>query len=311
MANKLWEKNVKVNADIDRFTVGRDREMDLFLAPYDVLGSIAHITMLESIGLLTAEELNTLTAELRHIYQDIENGNFRIEDDVEDVHSQVELLLTRQLGDMGKKIHSGRSRNDQVLVDLKLYTRDQLKQVAQKTHKLFEELQVQSERNKHFLLAVMMEYYCFIRPDELSNIRIGDIDAKAHAIYVRAEISKNGKAEMVGLNNAVLSLMRELHVLRSPKDWYLFSVRCRPGATKLHSRMFRERWARLRKRLDLPKEYQFYSLKDSGIRDLANAEGIVIARDQARHSSVAVTNKYLQGRDRPVHKETIRFKGAL
>ena len=168
-----------------------------------------------------------------------------------------------------------------------------------------------NERNRHFLLAVMMEYYCFIRPDELSNIRIGDIDAKAHAIYVRAEISKNGKAEMVGLNNAVLSLMRELHVLRSPKDWYLFSMRCRPGATKLHSRMFRDRWARLRKRLDLPKEYQFYSLKDSGIRDLANAEGIVIARDQARHSSVAVTNKYLQGRDRPVHKETIRFKGAL
>ena len=168
-----------------------------------------------------------------------------------------------------------------------------------------------NERNRHFLLAVMMEYYCFIRPDELSNIRIGDIDAKAHAIYVRAEISKNGKAEMVGLNNAELSLMRELHVLRSPKDWYLFSVRCRPGATKLHSRMFRDRWARLRKRLDLPKEYQFYSLKDSGIRDLANAEGIVIARDQARHSSVAVTNKYLQGRDRPVHKETIRFKGAL
>ena len=168
-----------------------------------------------------------------------------------------------------------------------------------------------NERNKHYLLAVMMEYYCFIRPDELSNIRIGDIDAKAHAIYVRAEISKNGKAEMVGLNNAVLSLMRELHVLRSPKDWYLFSVRCRPGVTKLHSRMFRDRWARLRKRLDLPKEYQFYSLKDSGIRDLANSEGIVIARDQARHSSVAVTNKYLQGRDRPVHKETIRFKGAL
>lgn len=168
-----------------------------------------------------------------------------------------------------------------------------------------------NERNKHYLLAVMMEYYCFIRPDELSNIRIGDIDAKAHAIYVRAEISKNGKAEMVGLNNAVLSLMRELHVLRSPKDWYLFSVRCRPGATKLNSRMFRDRWARLRKRLDLPKEYQFYSLKDSGIRDLANSEGIVIARDQARHSSVAVTNKYLQGRDRPVHKETIRFKGAL
>ena len=167
------------------------------------------------------------------------------------------------------------------------------------------------EHNKHFLLAIMLEYYTFIRPDELSNIRIGDIDAKSHSIYVRAEISKNGKAELVGLNNAVLLLMRELHILRLPKDWYLFSERCRPGATKLHSRMFRDRWTRLRKRLKLPKEYQFYSLKDSGIRDLANAEGIVIARDQARHSSVAITNKYLQGRDRPVHKETIRFKGAL
>ena len=166
-------------------------------------------------------------------------------------------------------------------------------------------------RDRYFLLAVMMEYYCFIRPDELSNIKIGDIETKAHGIYINAEISKNGKAEMVGLNRTIVALMRELHVLRSPKGWYLFSYRCRPGATKLDSRMFRDRWARMRKRLGLPKEYQFYSLKDSGIRDLANAEGIVIARDQARHSSVAVTNKYLQGRDRPVHKETIRFKGAL
>lgn len=166
-------------------------------------------------------------------------------------------------------------------------------------------------RDKHFLLAVMLEYYTFIRPGELSNIRIGDIDVKNHTIYVSADISKNGKADMVGLNGTIVSLMRELAVLRAPKDWYLFSNYCRPGATKLHSRMFRERWARLRKRLNLPKEYQFYSLKDSGIRDLANAEGIVIARDQARHSSVAVTNKYLQGKDRPVHKEAIRFKGAL
>lgn len=163
----------------------------------------------------------------------------------------------------------------------------------------------------HFLLAVMMEYYCFVRPGELSNILVGDIDAKGCAVYIRAEISKNGKAEMVGLNRAIVALMRELHVLRAPKDWYLFSNRLRPGSVKLESRMFRDRWARLRRRLNLPKEYQFYSLKDSGIRDLANAEGIVIARDQARHSSIAVTNKYLQGRDRPVHKETIRFRGAL
>lgn len=167
------------------------------------------------------------------------------------------------------------------------------------------------EHDKHFLLAVMLEYYTFIRPEELSQLRVGDIDVKRHAIHVRASISKNGKAEMVGLNNAIVALMRELGTLRAPKEWYLFSHRLRTGATKLDSRMFRDRWARLRKRLDLPREYQFYSLKDSGIRDLANSAGIVIARDQARHSSIAVTNKYLQGRDRPVHAATIRFKGAL
>lgn len=152
MANKLWEKNVQVNEAIDRFTVGQDREMDLFLAPYDVMGSIAHIMMLESIGLLTKEELNVLVNELREIYDTIEKGNFRIEDDIEDVHSQVELMLTRKLGNVGKKIHSGRSRNDQVLVDLKLFTRDQIRIVVEKTVKLFHELQLQSERNKQVLM---------------------------------------------------------------------------------------------------------------------------------------------------------------
>lgn len=165
--------------------------------------------------------------------------------------------------------------------------------------------------DRHFLLAVMMEYYCFIRPEELSQLQVGDIDVKRHAIHVRAEISKNGKAEMVGLNTAIVSLMRELGTLKAPKEWYLFSCRLRPGTVKLDSRMFRDRWARLRKRLAIPREYQFYSLKDSGIRDLANSAGIVIARDQARHSSIAVTNKYLQGRDHPVHAATIKFKGAL
>lgn len=165
--------------------------------------------------------------------------------------------------------------------------------------------------DRHFLLAVMMEYYCFIRPEELSQLQVGDIDVKRHAIHVRASISKNGKAEMVGLNTAIVSLMRELGTLRAPKDWYLFSCRLRPGRTNLDSRAFRDRWARLRRRLNIPKEYQFYSLKDSGIRDLANSAGIVIARDQARHSSIAVTNKYLQGRDRPIHQATIKFKGAL
>ena len=165
--------------------------------------------------------------------------------------------------------------------------------------------------DRHFLLAVMMEYYCFIRPGELAELKVGDIDVKRHAIHIRASISKNGKAEMVGLNTAVVSLMREMGTLRAPKDWYLFSNRLHPGKVRLDSRAFRDRWARLRRRLGISKEYQFYSLKDSGIRDLANSAGIVIARDQARHSSIAVTNKYLQGRDRPVHTETIRFKGAL
>ena len=116
---------------------------------------------------------------------------------------------------------------------------------------------------------------------------------------------------MVGLNTAIVSLMRQLGTLRAPKDWYIFSNRLRPGTVKLDSRAFRDRWARLRKRLGISKEYQFYSLKDSGIRDLANSAGIVIARDQARHSSIAVTNKYLQGRDRPIHQATVKFKGAL
>jgi argininosuccinate lyase len=136
MAQKLWEKSVQVNAEIDRFTVGRDREMDLYLAKHDVLGSMAHITMLESIGLLTADELRVLLDELKRIYATAESGEFRIEDGIEDVHSQVELMLTRRLGDVGKKIHSGRSRNDQVLVDLKLFTRAQLKQVAESVEEL-------------------------------------------------------------------------------------------------------------------------------------------------------------------------------
>ena len=130
MAQKLWEKSVQVNKDIERFTVGRDREMDLYLAKHDVLGSMAHITMLQSIGLLEKDELEQLLAELKQIYALAERGEFVIEDGVEDVHSQVELMLTRKLGDVGKKIHSGRSRNDQVLLDLKLFTREQIKDIA-------------------------------------------------------------------------------------------------------------------------------------------------------------------------------------
>ena len=152
MASKLWEKSVQVNHDVDTYTVGRDREMDLYLAKYDVLGSLAHITMLESINLLSADELKVLTAELRKIYAEIETGNFVIEDGIEDVHSQVELMLTRRLGDVGKKIHSGRSRNDQVLVDLRLFIRSEIEDVVKHITMLFKTLNAQSEKYKNVLM---------------------------------------------------------------------------------------------------------------------------------------------------------------
>ena len=149
---KLWEKNFEVNREIERFTIGRDRELDLYLAKYDVLGSMAHITMLESIGLIGKNELPQLLAELRKIYKTCEDGTFTIEEGIEDVHSEVELLLTRRLGDMGKKIHSGRSRNDQVLVDLKLFTRHELKDIVDETVTLFDELIAKSDEYKNVLM---------------------------------------------------------------------------------------------------------------------------------------------------------------
>ena len=152
MASKLWEKNVKVDHDVEAYTVGRDQEMDLYLAPYDVLGSMAHITMLQSIGLLEADELDVLLAELRNIYSVITDGDFVIEEGIEDVHSQVELMLTRKLGDVGKKIHSGRSRNDQVLVDLKLFTRSRIEDVAIAVKRLFNTLIDQSNRYKDVII---------------------------------------------------------------------------------------------------------------------------------------------------------------
>ena len=152
MAQKLWEKNVQVDKEVEAFTVGKDREMDIYLAKYDVLGSMAHITMLESIGLLTKTELDLLLGELRNIYTLADKGEFVIEEGVEDVHSQVEMLLTRKLGDIGKKIHSGRSRNDQVLVDLKLFTRAEIRTLTDLTKDLFDVLLQQSERYKNILL---------------------------------------------------------------------------------------------------------------------------------------------------------------
>ena len=152
MASKLWEKSVTVNHDVETYTVGRDREMDMYLARYDVLGSLAHIAMLQSIGLLTADELSILTSELRKIYAEIEEGQFEIEDGIEDVHSEVELLLTKRLGDVGKKIHSGRSRNDQVLVDLRLFIRSAIEELVSHVAMLFHTLVEQSEKYKNVLM---------------------------------------------------------------------------------------------------------------------------------------------------------------
>jgi argininosuccinate lyase len=149
---KLWDKGHPVDKDIEKYTVGKDREMDLFLAKSDVTGSMAHITMLESVGLLKKDELDCLLKELRTIYREIEKGSFSIEPNVEDIHSQVELMLTRKLGDLGKKIHSGRSRNDQVLVDLKLFTRRKIFELAKAVNSLFLTLEEQSEKYKNVLM---------------------------------------------------------------------------------------------------------------------------------------------------------------
>ena len=149
---KLWEKDFLVQPQIEAFTVGKDREMDLLLAKYDVLGSLAHIQMLESIQLISKNELDVLSAALKNIYQDIEKGLFKMEDDVEDVHSQIELLLTKSLGDIGKKIHSGRSRNDQVLVDLRLFFRAELQEMVRLMELVFHGFQAQSEEHKDVLM---------------------------------------------------------------------------------------------------------------------------------------------------------------
>lgn len=150
---KLWQKEgTTVSEKIEKFTLGRDRELDLQLAPFDILGNIAHATMLETIGLLSPGELSELREALIEIYHTVQSGEFIIEEGVEDVHSQVELLLTRKLGDVGKKIHSGRSRNDQVLVDLKLFSRSRLKEIADLTADLFEVLVRRADEHKEDLL---------------------------------------------------------------------------------------------------------------------------------------------------------------
>lgn len=149
---KIWQKSTDVNTDVNHFTVGRDRELDLNLAAFDVLGSLAHTQMLEKIGLLTEVELLEIHKALKDIYNEIQNGTFEIEEDVEDIHSQIELLLTQRIGDSGKKIHSGRSRNDQVLVDLKLYFRFEIQEIVEKTSKIFQRFQKLSNQYDQVLL---------------------------------------------------------------------------------------------------------------------------------------------------------------
>ena len=149
---KLWDKGYDDDALIDKFTVGKDRELDLYLAKYDILGTMAHITMLSKVGLLPEEDLKKLLPVLAELHEDAVAGKFEIEPDVEDVHSQVELMLTRRLGDVGKKVHTGRSRNDQVLVDLKLYARAEIRKTVEKIQALFEVLQRKSEQYKDVLL---------------------------------------------------------------------------------------------------------------------------------------------------------------
>ena len=149
---KLWDKGYDDDALIDKFTVGKDRELDLYLAQYDILGTMAHITMLSKVGLLSEEDLKKLLPVLAELHEDAVAGKFEIEPDVEDVHSQVELMLTRRLGDVGKKVHTGRSRNDQVLVDLKLYARAEIRKTVEKIQALFEVLQRKSEQYKDVLL---------------------------------------------------------------------------------------------------------------------------------------------------------------
>lgn len=167
------------------------------------------------------------------------------------------------------------------------------------------------QTNKYYLLACRMEYYTFIRPDELSNIRLCDIKIKEQKVFISSTISKNRRDGMVGLNDELIKLMIELNTFDAPSNYYLFGRNFKPSAEKADSRIFRDYFIKVRAFLRFPKNYMFYSLKDSGIRDLANAEGIVIARDQARHSDIATTNKYLKGNALTVHEETKHFEGAF
>ena len=168
-----------------------------------------------------------------------------------------------------------------------------------------------SERDPYFLLLCQMEYYTFIRPEELTNIRLSDINLNEQKIFVSSCISKNRKDGMVGLNDKLVRQMIDLKIFECDNNCYLFSSKFRPGIKKITTRVIRDNFYRVRQALKMPNTYMFYSLKDSGIRDLANAAGIVVARDQARHADISTTNKYLRGSSMTVHEETKHFDGDL
>lgn len=168
-----------------------------------------------------------------------------------------------------------------------------------------------AQNNRVFLLACMMEYYTMVRPTELVHLKISDISLKEQSIFVSSEFSKNKRDGKVGLNEEIIKLMLDIDLFKNPGEYYIFGDKLCHCDIPASSEIFRREWKKVRKALGWSDDYQFYSLKDSGIRDLANAKGIVIARDQARHTDIATTNKYLQGRDMPVHNETKDFKGSL
>lgn len=167
------------------------------------------------------------------------------------------------------------------------------------------------KENPHYLLLCQFAYYTFIRPDEISNIRLKDINLKEQKVFVASSISKNRRDGMVGLNDKLIKAMLDLKVFDKPNHYYLFGKGFKPSETKNTTRVYRDMFNKMRTALRWPDTYQFYSLKDSGIRDLANAEGIVVARDQARHSDISTTNKYLKGENMAVHEETKHFEGNL
>ena len=167
------------------------------------------------------------------------------------------------------------------------------------------------KHNRHYLLVCRMVYYTFIRPEELTRIRLKDIYLKEQKVFIAGDISKNRKDGMVGLNDELVKLMIDLDIFKHDGNCYLFSRNFMPGQRRITTKVLRNYFYKVRTALKFPNTYMFYSLKDSGIRDLANAAGIVVARDQARHSDISTTNKYLKGSSLTVHEETKHFQGEL